>query len=124
MVFGRVLVAVACALVLTAPSVAAAPSRDDDYRPATMTMRYETGWLTGVVHAPRTLVGVRPLVFNTLGTDAYAQELARQGIVVVQVNDPSAMERHRQLWRDVKEGRGPLAQRFAGFAGHVAVAEP
>ncbi|MDX3660760.1 hypothetical protein PV646_25960 [Streptomyces sp. ID05-26A] len=113
----------ACALLLTAQSAAAAPSQDD-HRPATMTMRYETGWLTGVVYAPRTLVNVRPLVFNFLGSDVYARELARQGIVVVQVNDRSAMERHRRLWRDISAGRGPLSQRFAGFAGHVVVAEP
>lgn len=123
MAIGRVLVAVACALLLTARSTAAAPSQDD-HRPATMTMRYETGRLTGVVHAPRTLVGVRPLVFNVLGSDVYAQELARQGIVVVQVDDRSAMERHRELWREAGAGRGPLAQRFAGFAGHVVVAQP
>lgn len=123
MVSGRVFVAVACALILTAPNTKASPSQDD-YRPATMTMRYDAGALTGVVHAPRTLVGVRPVVFNVLGSDAYAQDLARQGIVVVQVGDPSAVERHRELWRDLRAGRGPLALRFGGFTGHLAVAEP
>ncbi|WP_439656597.1 hypothetical protein ACSHWB_29855 [Lentzea sp. HUAS TT2] len=123
MAIGRVLVAVACALMLTAQSTAAAPSQDD-YRPAIMTMRYDAGELTGVVHAPRTLVGVRPVVFNVLGSDAYAQDLARRGIVVVQVGDPSALEQHRELWRDLRVGKGPLALRFGGFTGHLAVAEP
>ncbi|MFJ5985193.1 hypothetical protein [Lentzea sp. NPDC092896] len=124
MVFGRVLVAVACALVLTAQSTAAAPSQDDDYRPATMSLRYEAGSLTGVVHAPRTIVGVRPVVFNVRGSDVYAQELARQGFVVVLVDDRFSMDRHRELWRGVVAGTGPLAERMGRFAGHLAVAEP
>ncbi|MEU3643880.1 hypothetical protein AB0E59_10925 [Lentzea sp. NPDC034063] len=122
MVFGRVLVAVACALVLTAQSTAAAPAQDDDYRPATMSLRYEAGSLTGVVHAPRTIVGVRPVVFNVRGSDVYAQELARQGFVVVLVDDRFSMDRHRELWRAI--GTGLLAERFGRFAGHLAVAEP
>ncbi|MFJ8959655.1 hypothetical protein ACIRG5_09695 [Lentzea sp. NPDC102401] len=124
MVFGRVLVAVACALVLTAQSTAAAPSQDDDYRPATTSTRYEAGSLTGVVHAPRTIVGVRPLVFHFRGSDVYAQELARQGFVVVLVDDRFSLDGHRALWREVVVSRGPLAERFARFAGHLAVAEP
>ena len=123
MAIGRVLVAVACALVLTAQSTAAAPSQDD-YRPATMSMRYESGSLTGVVHAPRTLVGVRPMVFHVRGSDVYAQELARQGFVVVLVDDRFALDRHRELWREIVTGTGPLAERFGRFAGHLAVAEP
>ncbi|MFD4637218.1 hypothetical protein ACFWN2_07870 [Lentzea sp. NPDC058436] len=120
MVFGRVLVAVACALVLTAPSTAAAPSQDD-YRPATMKMTYEVGDLVAVVHAPRTLVGVRPLVF---GHEFTAPQLAQQGAVVVVVSDRWSMDRHRALWRALNERGGPLAERFAGFAGHFSVAEP
>lgn len=120
MVFGRVLVAVACALVLTAPSTAAAPSQDD-HRPATMTMTYRVGDLVAVVHAPRTLVGMRPLV---LTSDLAAQALVRRGAVVVRVTDPSALERHRELWRELGSGTGPLAPRFGGFAGHFSVAQP
>jgi hypothetical protein len=123
MVYGRVLVAVACALVLTAQSTAAAPSQDD-YRPATTTTRYEAGPLTGVVHAPRTLVDVLPVVFQVRGSDVYAQELVRRGFVVVLVNDRFSMDQHRRLWREAGAGRGPLAERFGRFAGHLAVAEP
>jgi hypothetical protein len=121
MVFGRVLVAVAFALVLTAPSTAAAPSRDDDYRPATMTTTYQVGDLVAVVHAPRTLTGVRPLVVTR---DHTARALVGRGAVVVLVTGPSSLDRHRDLWRELGSGSGPLAERFGGFAGHVAVAEP
>ena len=120
MATGRVLVAVACALMLTAPSTAAAPSRDH-HRRATMTMTYEVGDLAAVVHAPRTLVGVEPLVFGNALT---APLLAQQGAVVVVVRDRWSVDRHRELWRALDERTGPLAERFAGFAGHLAVAEP
>ncbi|WP_143138460.1 hypothetical protein [Lentzea waywayandensis] len=109
--------------MLTAQSTAAAPSQDD-YRPATTTTRYEAGSLTGVVHAPRTLVGMLPMVFHFRGSDVYAQELARQGFVVVLVDDRFSLDRHRELWRGVVAGTGPLAERFGRFAGHLAVAEP
>ncbi|SMC97860.1 hypothetical protein [Lentzea albidocapillata] len=116
----RVLVAVACALVLTAPSTVAAPS-PDDHRPATMTMTYQAGDLAAVVHAPRTLVGVHPLVFTH---DISATVLVRRGAVVVLVPDPSSLTRHRELWRELSSGTGPLAERFGGFAGHFSVAQP
>ena len=116
----RVLVAVACALVLTAPSTAAALP-PDDHRPATTTMKYQAGDLVAMVHAPRTLVGVRPLV---LTHDVSAQVLVRRGAVVVLVHDPSSLTRHRELWRELSAGTGPLAERFSGFAGHFSVAEP
>ncbi|MET9227927.1 hypothetical protein [Lentzea sp. NPDC003310] len=119
MVFGRVLVAVACALVLTAPSTAAAPSQDD-YRPATTTMTYQVGDLAAVVHSPRTLTGARPLVITR---DPGARALASRGAVVVLV-DGSSIDRHRALWRELTSGTGPLAERFGGFAGHVVVAQP
>ncbi|SDK08320.1 hypothetical protein SAMN04488074_104201 [Lentzea albidocapillata subsp. violacea] len=114
----RVLVAVACALVLTAPSTTASP---DDHRPATMTMTYQAGDLAAVVHAPRTLVGVHPLV---LTHDVSATVLVRRGAVVVLAPDPSSLTRHRALWRELSSGTGPLAERFAGFAGHFSVAQP
>ncbi|WP_394620733.1 hypothetical protein JNUCC0626_16980 [Lentzea sp. JNUCC 0626] len=120
MAIGRVVVAVACALVLTAPNTAAAPVQEE-HRPATMTMTYEVGDLAAVVHAPRTLVGARPLI---LTSDISAQRLVRQGAVVVFVHDRSALPRHRELWRELGSGTGPLAERFAGFARHVVVAEP
>ncbi|GLY51540.1 hypothetical protein [Lentzea sp. NBRC 102530] len=120
MAIGRVVVAVACALALTAPSTAAAPAQEES-RPATTTMTYEIGDLTAVVHAPRTLVGARPLV---LTSEISAQRLVRQGAVVVLVHDRSALPRHRELWRELSAGTGPLAERFAGFAHHVVVAEP
>jgi hypothetical protein len=119
---GAVLVAVACALVLTAPSTAATTSQV--YRAAVLRIEYTVGDLTGVVHAPRTLVGERPLVFNYRGYDAHAQELARQGFIVVLVSDPAVLNRHLEMWRDLHAGSGPLAERFFGFAGHFAVAQP
>ncbi|MFD4676254.1 hypothetical protein ACFWNN_41480 [Lentzea sp. NPDC058450] len=120
MAIGRVVVAVVCALVLTAPSTEAAPAQDE-HSPTTMTMTYEADGLVGVVHAPRTLVGALPLV---LTSDISARPLVRQGAVVVVVPDRSALPRHRELWRELSDGTGPLAQRFAGFARHVVVAEP
>ena len=61
MAMGRLLVGIAFAMVLTAPSTAASTSVRD-YRPAVMTLEYTAGDLNAVVHAPRTLVGTRPLV--------------------------------------------------------------
>jgi hypothetical protein len=77
-----------------------------------------------VVHAPRTLVGPRPLVFNFRGFDELAQSLAQEGSIVVLVSDRTALDRHMELWRSLSEAQGPLAERFRGFAGHFAVAEP
>ncbi|SDP15024.1 hypothetical protein [Lentzea jiangxiensis] len=119
----RVLVAVACAMVLTAPATAAT-ARQDEYRPATMTMRYDVEGLTAAVHAPRTLVGVRPLVFLPRGSEVHALEFASRGCVVVLVDDPFALGGHRGLWRALGTGTGPLAERFGGFAGHFSAAEP
>ncbi|MDX8035452.1 hypothetical protein SK803_35040 [Lentzea sp. BCCO 10_0856] len=119
---GTLLVAVACAMLLTVPSTAATTSQVD--RPAIMRMEYTVGDLTGVVHAPRTLVGELPLVFDYFGYDAQAQELARQGFIVVLVRDPAVLTRHLEMWRDLHAGSGPLVERFAGFARHFAVAEP
>jgi hypothetical protein len=28
------------------------------------------------------------------------------------------LDRHLRLWRDLSEAKGPLAERFRGFAGH------
>ncbi|MET9632325.1 hypothetical protein ABZX92_33200 [Lentzea sp. NPDC006480] len=123
MAIGRLLVAAACALVLTAPSTAAATSVRH-HRPAVMTMEYSVGDLHAVVHSPRTLVGTRPLVFQFRGYDEVAQSLAQQGSIVVLVSDRTAVDRHRELWRQLSEARGPLAERFRGFAGHYGVPEP
>ncbi|MDT7788255.1 MAG: hypothetical protein QOF58_6674 [Pseudonocardiales bacterium] len=123
MAIGRLLVAVACAMVLTAPSTAAATSVRH-YRPAVMTMEYSVGGLHAVVHSPRTLVGTRPLVFQFRGYDEVAQSLAQQGSVVVLVSDRTALDRHLELWRSLSKAEGPLAERFRGFAGHFVVAEP
>ena len=123
MAIGRLMLAVACALVLTAPSTAASTS-SQVYRPAIMRMEYTVGALTAVVHAPRTLVGERPIVFDYRADDNHAQTLARRGFIVVLVRDPAVLTRHLELWRDLHERTGPLAERFAGFAGHFAVAEP
>lgn len=123
MVIGRLMAAVACAMVLTAPSTAAATSvRHHHY--AVMTMEYAVGDLKAVVHAPRTLVGLRPLVFNFPGFDEIAQSLAQRGSVVVLVSDRTAVDRHVELWRSLSRGAGPLGERFHGFAGHLVVAEP
>ncbi|MEU0882296.1 hypothetical protein ABZ345_27105 [Lentzea sp. NPDC005914] len=123
MAIGRLWAAVACVMVLTAPSTAAATSIRH-YRPAVMTMGYAVGDLHAEVHAPRTLVGTRPLVFNFRGYDDIAQSLAQQGSVVVLVSDRTALDRHMRLWRELSEAKGPLAERFRGFAGHFSVAEP
>ncbi|KJK44537.1 hypothetical protein UK23_29000 [Lentzea aerocolonigenes] len=123
MSIGRLLVAVACAMVLTAPSTAAATSVRH-HRPAVMTMEYSVGDLRAVVHSPRTLVGTRPLVFQFHGYDEVAESLARQGSVVVLVSDRTAVDRHLELWRSLSKAEGPLAERFRGFAGHFTVAEP
>ena len=123
MAMGRLLVGIAFAMVLTAPSTAASTSVRD-YRPAVMTLEYTAGDLNAVVHAPRTLVGTRPLVFNFRGYDYIAQSLAAQGFVVVLVSDRTALSRHVDLWRELGEGKGPLAERFGGFTGHFSVAEP
>lgn len=120
MAIGRLLVTVACAMVLTAPNTAATTS-SQDYRPAVMRMEYAAGELTAVVHAPRTLVGLRPLVFNRSGYDYRARELARQGFIVVLVSDPAVLDRHVELWRDLRTGSGPLAERFRGFSGHFSL---
>lgn len=123
MAIGRLLAVVACAMVLTAPSTAASTSVRP-YRPAVMTMEYAVGELNAVVVAPRTLVGTRPLVVNFRGFDEVAESLAQQGSVVVLVSDRTALDRHLRLWRELSEGKGPLAERFFGFAGHFTVAEP
>jgi hypothetical protein len=120
---GRLFVAVACAMVMIAPSTAASTSVRH-YQPAVMTMEYTVGDLHAVVHAPRTLVGPRPLVFNFRGFDELAQSLAQEGSIVVLVSDRTALDRHMELWRSLSEAQGPLAERFRGFAGHFAVAEP
>lgn len=116
--------------------------------------------LTAVVHAPRTLVGKRPLVLlahgywqtckdgtwvwpcargdafpSYRGYDYLGEELARQGFVVVSVsaNGVNAgemgtpadiararlMSKHLELWRDLNDGKGPLAARLRAFKGHV-----
>ncbi|HEX8870705.1 MAG TPA: hypothetical protein VF821_33885 [Lentzea sp.] len=117
---GRLFVALACAMVLTAPSTAAATSVRH-YQPAVMTMEYTVDGLHAVVHSPRTLVGTLPLVFNFPGYDEVAQSLAQKGSVVVLVSDRTALDRHLELWRSLSRAEGPLAERFRGFAGHVAV---
>ena len=125
---GGVLALVALMMVLTSLSTplttAATTPPDDGYRPAVVRMEYETGDLAAVVHSPRTLVGVRQLVFSFRGNDAYAEELARQGFVVVLVGDRLTLDGHRALWRELGGGAGPLAERFRGFAGHFVVEEP
>ncbi|HEX7306270.1 hypothetical protein [Lentzea sp.] len=121
---GGVLTAVALAMVLNPQNTAATTPPHDDYRPAVMRMEYDAGGLTAVVHSPRTLVGVRELVFGFRGGDAYAEELARQGFVVVLADDRLSLDGHRELWRELDDGAGPLAERFRGFAGHFVVAKP
>ncbi len=121
---GGLVAVVALAMVLIPHTTAATTSPDDSRRPAVMTMEYETGGLTAVVHSPRTLVGVRRLVFSSRGNDLYAEELARRGFVVVLTDDRLSLDGHRELWRDLAGGGGPLAERFRGFAGHFTVVEP
>jgi hypothetical protein len=119
----KILGAVVLVMVLTAPGTAATtPVRE--YRPAVMRMEYAAGDLTAVVCSPRTLVGTRPLVFQLRGDDHRVLSLAQQGSIVVLVSDRAALSRHVELWRQLSEADGPLAERFGGFAGHFSVAEP
>jgi hypothetical protein len=173
---GRSAAVVAFALLLTAPAVAApTPARHDVTR-----VEYSLGdrafqvpgfhtapdgpvadiELTAVVHAPRTLVGKRPLVLlahgywqpckdgtwawpcpggdafpSYRGYDYLGEELARQGFVVVSMSANGVnggemgqaadiaraklMSKHLELWRDLNDGKGPLAQRLRAFRGHV-----
>jgi dienelactone hydrolase len=168
---------VAMVMVLATPAGSAAPDHGSDVR----TVEYSLGdrafqvpefhtepggpvadlELTAVVHAPRRLVGKRPLVLlahgywqtcrseeqwlwpcpqgdpfpSYRGYDYLGEELARQGFVVVSVsaNGVNAgeslqpadiaraklMSKHLELWRDLNDGKGPLAGRLPGFAGHV-----
>lgn len=169
-------VAVAFATVLTAPNTLAA----DQARHDVTRIEYTLGdrafqvpgfhteqdgpvadlEVTAVVHAPRRLVGKRPLVLlahgywkpchddqwiwpcpqadpfpSYRGYDYLGEELARQGFLVVSISAngvnagemgqpadiarSALMSRHLELWRDLGEGRGPLAQRLRGFKGHV-----
>ncbi|MFD9702890.1 hypothetical protein [Lentzea sp. NPDC059081] len=121
---GGLLALVVFAMVLTAQSTAATTPPHADDVPAVMRMEYRENGLTAAVHAPRTLVGERKLVLSFRGGDAYAEELARQGFVVVLVDDRLALDGHRDLWRELARGGGPLVERFSGFVGHVVVAEP
>lgn len=126
-VIWAVLVAVACAMVLTAPSTPATTS-PREYRPSVMRMDYAAGDLIATVHTPCTLVGALPLVLvGPRGSDLLGPELARQGFVVVVVRQGAA-GRHLELWRALETAEGPLAERFRAFAGHLdltaTVAEP
>ncbi|MCX2947869.1 hypothetical protein [Lentzea sp. NEAU-D7] len=172
---GRTAAAVVMAVVLAAPAATAAPGgygsgvRKVEYSLGDRAFQvpgFHTGpggpvadlELTAVVHAPRTLVGVRPLVLlahgywkpcagdqwvwpcpsgdafpSYRGYDYLAEELARQGFVVVSVSvngvnagemgqiadvaRAAVMNRHLELWRDLNQGKGPL--RLPGFRGHV-----
>ncbi|SDF34000.1 hypothetical protein SAMN05216553_101162 [Lentzea fradiae] len=120
---GGILAVALFSMLLTSPLTAATTPPHTGYRPAVTRMAYETGDLAAVVHSPRTLVGVRQVVFSFRGNDAYAEELARQGYVVVLPSDRLVADAHRDLWRALARGEGPLAQRFGGFAGHVTLAE-
>ena len=60
-------------------------------------MEYTVGTLTAVVHAPRTLVGERPIVFDYRTDDNRAQTLARRGFIVVLVSDAAINELHIEL---------------------------
>ncbi|GHH56342.1 hypothetical protein [Lentzea cavernae] len=174
MVIGKAAAAVVMAMVLAAPTSSAAPAHD----PGVRKVEYSLGdrafqvpgfhtepdgpladlELTAVVHAPRTLVGKRPLVLlahgywkpcandqwawpcpagdafpSYRGYDYLAEELARQGFVVVSVSvngvnagemgeiadvaRAAVMSKHLELWRDLNDGKGPL--KLAGFRGHV-----
>lgn len=173
MAIGRTAAAVVMAMVLAAPTSSAA-----DHGISIRKVEYSLGdrafqvpgfhstpggpvadlELTAVVHAPRTLVGKRPLVLlahghwkpcrsdewvwpcpagdafpSYRGYDYLAEELARQGFVVVSVSvngvnagemgeiadvaRAAVMSKHLEMWRDLNEGRGPL--RLPGFRGHV-----
>ncbi|MGI5500871.1 hypothetical protein [Lentzea sp. CA-135723] len=179
MAIGKAAAAVAMAMVLTAPTSSAAP----DYGSGVRKVEYSLGdrafqvpgfhsapggpvadlELTAVVHAPRTLVGKRPLVLlahgywqpcrgdqwvwpcpsgeqfpSYRGYDYLAEELARQGFVVVSVSvngvnagelgeiadvaRAAVMSKHLELWRDLNDGKGALAGRLSGFRGHVDLA--
>lgn len=175
MAIGKAAAVVVMAMALTAPSTSATPGQD------VRKVEYSLGdrafqvpgfhtepdgpvadlELTAVVHAPRTLVGKRPLVLlahgywktcrneeewlwpcpkgdtfpSYRGYDYLAEELARQGFVVVslsangvnagELGQPAdvaraaLMSKHLEMWRDLNEGRGPLAGRLRGFTGHV-----
>ncbi|MFD4676255.1 hypothetical protein ACFWNN_41485 [Lentzea sp. NPDC058450] len=176
MAIGKAAAAVAMAMVLAAPTSSAAP----DYGPGVRKVEYSLGErafqvpgfhsepggpvadleLTAVVHAPRTLVGKRPLVLlahgywqpcrgdqwvwpcpggdafpSYRGYDYLAEELARQGFVVVSVSvngvnagemgeiadvaRAAVMSKHLEMWRDLNDGKGPLAGKLQGFRGHV-----
>ncbi|NGY60975.1 hypothetical protein G7043_18750 [Lentzea sp. NEAU-D13] len=180
MAIGKAAAAVVMAMALTAPTTTAAP---DGYGSGVRRVEYSLGdrafqvpgfhtepggpvadlELTAVVHAPRTLVGKRPLVLlahgywkpcandqwvwpcpagdafpSYRGYDYLAEELARQGFVVVSVsvNGVNAgemgqiadvaraglMSKHLEMWRDLDDGKGPLAQKLQGFRGHVDLA--
>ncbi|WP_086667232.1 alpha/beta hydrolase family protein [Lentzea kentuckyensis] len=178
MAIGKAAAAVVLAMALTAPTTSAAP---DGYGSGVRTVEYSLGdrafqvpefhtgpdgpvadlELTAVVHAPRTLVGKRPLVLlahgywktcrseeewlwpcpkndsfpSYRGYDYLAEELARQGFVVVslsangvnagELGQPAdiararLMSKHLELWRDLNDGKGPLVQQLHGFRGHV-----
>ncbi|WP_434442928.1 alpha/beta hydrolase family protein [Lentzea sp. E54] len=178
MSIGKVAAAVVTAMVLTAPTTSAAP---EGHAGGVRTTEYSLGdrafqvpefhtepggpvadiELTAVVHAPRKLVGKRPLVLlahgywktcrdledwvwpcpsgeaflSHRGYDYLGQELARQGFVVVSIsaNGVNAgelgqpadvaramlMSKHLEMWRDLNDGKGPLAGRLRGFQGHV-----
>jgi hypothetical protein len=172
MAIGKAAAAVVMAMVLAAPTTSAAPGsgiRKVEYSLGDRAFQvpgFHTGpdgpladlELTAVVHAPRTLVGKRPLVLlahgywkpcaddqwkwpcpagdafpSYRGYDYLAEELARQGFVVVSVSvngvnagemgeiadvaRAAVMSRHLELWRDLNDGRGPL--KLPGFRGHV-----
>lgn len=69
------------------------------------------------------------------GYDYLGEELARQGFVVVSISAngvnagemgqpadvarAALMSKHLELWRDLNDGKGPLAQRLRGFQGHA-----
>jgi dienelactone hydrolase len=177
MAIGKAAAAFALAMVLTAPDISAAPQHHNDVRRIEYSLgdrafqvpgfHVEPGGpvadleLTAVVHAPRTLIGKRPLVLlahgywktcrdteewvwpcprgesfpSYRGYDYLAEELARQGFVVVSISangvnagEPlqpadvaraALMSKHLELWRDLDAGTGPLASRLRGFTGHV-----
>ncbi|SMC97854.1 alpha/beta hydrolase family protein [Lentzea albidocapillata] len=175
MAIGKAAAAVAIAMMLAAPTSSAAPDgsgvRKVEYTLGDRAFQvpgFHTGpggpvadlELTAVVHAPRTLVGKRPLVLlahgywkpcaddqwvwpcpsgdafpSYRGYDYLAEELARQGFVVVSVSAnginagmlgetadvarASLMSKHLEMWRDLNDGRGPLARKLPGFRGHV-----
>jgi hypothetical protein len=177
MAIGKIAVAVACALALAAPATSAA---GEEHRSSVRKVEYSLGErafqvpgfhtepggpvadleLTAVVHAPRTLVGKRPLVLlahgywkpcrndqwvwpcpqgdafpSYHGYDYLGEELARQGFVAVSVSvngvnagemgqpadvaRAALMSKHLELWRELNDGKGPLAQQLQGFRGHV-----